>query len=207
MELTLQTLNHEPGGVIQVADAVFSRPFNATLVHQVVTSYLTMGRSGNRAQKNRAQVRGGGCKPWRQKGTGRARAGTIRSPLWRGGGVTFAAAPKTYQQKLNKKMYRRALGAILSELLRQKRLIVVESFQLEAPKTKLLVQQLKALQVSEVLIVTETEDEQLSLAARNLHPVAVQVAATVDPVSLIAFNQVLMTVAALKKIEQRVQLA
>jgi large subunit ribosomal protein L4 len=199
MELRLQ------GGesVINVSDKVFGTEFNEPLVHQAVTAYLAGARAGTHAQKTRSQVRGGGKKPWRQKGTGRARAGTSRSPLWRGGGITFAAVTADYSQKLNKKMYRGALRSIASELVRQERLIVVEQFAVKAPKTKELIQQLKTLNLSEVLILVKEEDEHLYLAARNLYKVSVCTAAAVDPVSLIQFEKVLVTVDALRQLEER----
>ncbi len=196
-------LNVQGGASLQVSDAVFGADFKEALVHQVVTAYLAGARAGTKAQKNRSAVRGGGRKPYRQKGTGRARAGTIRSPLWRGGGVTFAAQPRSYAQKVNKKMYRGALRSILSELVRQERLVVVESFGVEAPRTKELVGKLKELGLDDVLIVTDRLDENLILAARNLYHVDVRDSDEVDPVSLIGYEKVLMTTEALKKIEER----
>ena len=189
-------------GMIEVSDAAFARDFNEDLVHQVVTAYLAGGRQGTKAQKNRADVRGGGRKPWRQKGTGRARAGTIRSPIWRSGGVTFAARPQDHAQKVNRKMYRVALSSILSELCRQERLVVVDEFSVDQPKTKVLVEKLKSMQVDEALIVTDEADRNLELSARNLHRVDVKKAPGVDPVSLLAFDKVLVTVGALKKLEE-----
>ncbi len=196
-------LNVQGGATLQVSDAVFGADFKEALVHQVVTAYMAGARAGTKAQKNRSAVRGGGRKPYRQKGTGRARAGTIRSPIWRGGGVTFAAQPRNYAQKVNKKMYRGALRSILSELVRQDRLVVVDEFGVEAPKTKELVGKLKALGLDDVLIVTEQADENLFLAARNLYHVDVRDSDEVDPVSLIGYEKVLMTKDALKKIEER----
>lgn len=190
-------------GSVEVSDATFGKEFNEALVHQVVTAYLAGGRQGTRAQKNRSDVRGGGKKPWRQKGTGRARAGTIRSPLWRSGGVTFAASPQDHSQKVNRKMYRAAMRAILSELVRQERLVVVEEISVEAPKTKQLVAKLNELGLEKVLIVTEEIDEKLYLAARNIPNVDVVDAAAADPVSLIAFDKVLVTVSALRKFEEK----
>jgi large subunit ribosomal protein L4 len=206
MELSLQALQPEETsavGVINVSDTVFAAKFNEPLIHQAVTAYLAGGRAGTRAQKSRSQVKGTGSKPWRQKGTGRARAGSITSPLWRGGGVTFAARPQEHSQKLNKKMSQGALRSILSELVRQARLLVVEQFFVEEPKTRALVAKLKALNLSNVLIVTENTDENLYLAARNLHKVDVRKATSLEPVSLIKFEKVLMTVPALKKIEEK----
>jgi large subunit ribosomal protein L4 len=188
---------------VQVSDATFGREFNEALVHQVVTAYLAGGRAGTKAQKTRAEVRGGGIKPWRQKGTGQARAGSIRSPLWIGGGRTFAARPRDFRQKLNRKMYRGAMRSMLSELVRQERLLVTASLELDAPKTKLLVQKLKALALPDVLIVIEAFDERLHLAARNLPQVDVVPATAVDPVSLARHDKVLMTVGALKMLEER----
>jgi large subunit ribosomal protein L4 len=190
------------GGSVEVADTAFSREFNESLVHQVVVAYMAGARQGSRAQKNRAAVSGGGKKPWRQKGTGRARAGTTRSPIWRSGGVTFAAQPQDHSTKVNRKMYRGALRCILSELIRKERLIAVESFSVKAPKTKELLTQLKSLDMSNVLIVTEDGDENLFLAARNVRFVDVRDVEGVDPVSLISHDKVLITVAALKKLEE-----
>ena len=190
------------GGSVEVADTAFSREFNESLVHQVVVAYMAGARQGSRAQKNRSAVSGGGKKPWRQKGTGRARAGTTRSPIWRSGGVTFAAQPQDHSTKVNRKMYRGALRCILSELIRKERLVAVESFSVKAPKTKELLTQLKRLDMSNVLIVTEDGDENLFLAARNVRFVDVRDVEGVDPVSLISHDKVLITVAALKKLEE-----
>ena len=190
-------------GSVDVAEAAFGADFNEALVHQVVTAYLAGSRAGTKAQKNRAAVRGGGAKPWRQKGTGRARAGTIRSPIWVGGGRTFAAKPRDHSQKVNKKMYRAALRSVLSELIRQDRLVVVESLELEAPKTKLLATKLKDLALDNVLVLNEAFDEKLFLAARNLPNVGICDAAAIDPVVLIRFEKVLITLPALKLIEER----
>lgn len=196
-------LNVTGGETLEVADRAFAAPYNETLVHQAVTAFFAGARSGTRAQKSRSEVRGGGRKPWRQKGTGRARAGTIRSPIWRGGGVTFAARPRNYDQKLNRKMYRAALRSIVSELVRQDRLTVVASFSLDSPKTRELVAKLKDLTLDDVLIVTEEEDENLALASRNLGRVATVPAERIDPVSLIAFSRVLVTEPALRMLEAR----
>lgn len=198
MEISLTT-----GGALEVSEVAFGREFNEPLVHQVVVAYMAASRAGTRAQKNRSAVSGGGKKPWKQKGSGRARAGTIRSPLWRKGGVTFAAQPQDYTQKVNKKMYRGAIQSILSELVRQERLVVVEDFAVEAPKTKELVAKLKDLDAKEALIVTDSVDENLFLASRNLHKVDVRDVDGIDPVSLIGFDKVVMTVAAVKKIEEK----
>jgi large subunit ribosomal protein L4 len=190
------------GGSVEVADTAFSREFNESLVHQVVVAYMAGARQGSRAQKNRSAVSGGGKKPWRQKGTGRARAGTTRSPIWRSGGVTFAAQPQDHSTKVNRKMYRGALRCILSELIRKDRLVAVENFSVKAPKTRELLSQLKSLDMSNVLIVTEDGDENLFLAARNVRFVDVRDVEGVDPVSLISHDKVLITVAALKKLEE-----
>ena len=190
-------------GSVDVAEAAFGAEFNKPLVHQVVTAYLAGGRAGTKAQKNRAAVRGGGAKPWRQKGTGRARAGTIRSPIWVGGGRAFAAQPRNHEQKVNKKMYRAALRSVLSELVRQERLVVVKELSLEAPKTKLLATKLKELDLDSVLILNEAFDEKIFLAARNLPNVGICDAGSIDPVVLIRFEKVLVTLPALKLIEER----
>ena len=188
---------------ITVSDQSFDCPFNEGLVHQVVTSYLATGRAGTRAQKSRSDARGGGAKPWRQKGTGRARAGSIRSPIWRGGGVTFAAKLRDYSKKVNRKMYRRAMAIILSELVRQERLIIVDEFTVSAPKTRELFDKLKALKLNRALCVTGKEDRDLVLAARNLPGVEVSEAAKLNPVHLIAYDKVVITVDALKQVEER----
>ncbi|WP_375752345.1 50S ribosomal protein L4 [Vibrio sp. HN007] len=187
---------------LTVSETTFGREFNEALVHQVVVAYAAGARQGTRAQKTRSEVSGGGAKPWRQKGTGRARAGTIRSPIWRTGGVTFAAKPQDHSKKVNKKMYRGAMKSILSELVRQERLIVVDNFSVEAPKTKELVAKLKELELNDVLIVTGEVDENLFLAARNLYKVDARDVAGIDPVSLIAFDKVLMTAEAVKQVEE-----
>ena len=199
MELNLAT----GGKSVSVSDEIFARPFNKDLVHQIVTAYLAGSRAGTKGQKNRAAVRGGGKKPWRQKGTGRARAGTIRSPIWRSGGVTFAARPQDHSQKVNRKMYRAAMRSILSELVRQERLVAVDAFSVESPKTKQLVAKLSDLGLEKVLIVTEEVDENLYLAARNIPNVDVVDVAAADPVSLVAFDKVLATVSALRKFEEK----
>ena len=202
MELSISKPGNAAAGTVSVSDVAFAREFNEDLVHQVVTAYLAGARQGTRAQKTRSDVRGGGKKPWRQKGTGRARAGTIRSPIWRSGGVTFAARPQDHSQKVNRKMYRAALCSIMSELARQERLIVVENFEVDAPKTKLLVKELDGYGVDNVLIVSTEVDENLYLASRNLHKVDVRDVDAIDPVSLIAYDKVMVTVDALKKIEE-----
>jgi large subunit ribosomal protein L4 len=198
MELVLK----DAKGGLEVSEATFGRDFNEALVHQVVVAFGAGARQGSRAQKTRSEVRGGGAKPWRQKGTGRARAGTIRSPIWRSGGVTFAAKPQDHSQKVNKKMYRGAIQSILSELVRQERLIVVEKFAVETPKTKELISKLGALELKDVLIVTSEVDENLFLSARNLYKVDVRDVQGIDPVSLIAFEKVLMTADAVKQLEE-----
>jgi len=188
---------------LQVSDAVFAAAFNEPLVHQVVVAYQATGRQGTRKQKTRSEVRGGGKKPWRQKGTGQARAGTIRSPLWRGGGKVFPASPdENFEQKVNRKMYRGALRSILSELLRQGRLVTVAEFKMEQPKTKALLDKLKQLETPDVLIVTDAMDDNLSLAARNLPGVDVRMVSAADPVSLIRHAKVILTQGAVKKFEE-----
>lgn len=196
-------LNVTGGASLQVSDAVFGADFKEALVHQVVTAYMAAARSGTKAQKNRSAVSGGGIKPFRQKGTGRARQGTIRSPIMRKGGVTFAAQPRSYAQKVNKKMYRGALRSILSELLRRDRLVVVDSFAVDAPKTGELAGKLKDLGMEDVLIITAQLDENMLLAARNLYHVDVRDSEQLDPVSLVGYEKVLMTAEALKKIEEQ----
>ena len=198
MELTLK----DAQSALEVSEATFGREFNEALVHQVVVAYGAGARQGTKAQKTRAEVRGGGKKPWRQKGTGRARAGTIRSPIWVGGGRAFAAKPRDFDQKVNKKMYRGALKSILSELIRQDRLVVVEKFGVEAPKTKELIAKLNDYELNDVLIVTADVDENLFLAARNLYKVDVRDVQGIDPVSLIAFEKVLITADAVKALEE-----
>jgi large subunit ribosomal protein L4 len=187
---------------VDVSDTAFGREFNEALVHQVVVSYMAGARQGTKAQKTRSEVNGGGRKPFRQKGTGRARAGTIRSPIWRGGGVTFAAKPMDHSKKVNKKMYHGAMQAILSELVRQERLVVVEDFTIDAPKTKVFSAKLKELELTNVLIVVEEVDENLYLGCRNIHNVDVIDVQGVNPVNLIGFKKVLFTVGALKKAEE-----
>ena len=194
-------LNTVSGSAVELSEVAFGREFNEALVHQVVTAYLAGGRQGSKAQKSRGEVSGGGKKPFRQKGTGRARAGSIRSPIWVGGGKTFAARPQDWSQKVNRKMYRGAMQCILAELVRQDRLILVEEFSVEAPKTKELLAKLNDLNATRALIVTEAVDENLYLAARNIPHVDVVDAAGIDPVGLIAFDKVVMSVAAAKKIE------
>ncbi|MCG7532230.1 50S ribosomal protein L4 [Psychrobium sp. MM17-31] len=198
MELVLK----DAGNALEVSEATFGREFNEALVHQVVVAYAAGARQGSRKQKTRSEVSGGGRKPWKQKGTGRARAGTIRSPIWRSGGVTFAARPQDHSQKVNRKMYRAALQSIFSELVRQDRLVVVENFAVETPKTKELVAKLKELELKDVLIVTEEVEENLFLAARNLYKVDVRDVAGLDPVSLVGFDKIVVTAAAVKQIEE-----
>lgn len=202
MELQLREGTGKAAGTVDVSDMAFNKEFNESLVHQVVVAYMAGGRAGTKAQKTRAERRGGGAKPWRQKGTGRARAGSIRSPIWRGGGKTFAATPRDHSQKVNRKMYRGALRAILSELARQDRLVVVKAFEINAPKTKGLVERLGKLKVDNALIVTEDVNENLYLSARNLSRVDVRDVAGVDPVSLVAHDHVIITVDAVRRIEE-----
>jgi large subunit ribosomal protein L4 len=196
-------LNVQGGSSIQVSDVVFGADYKESLVHQVVVAYMAAARSGTKAQKTRSEVRGGGIKPFRQKGTGRARQGTIRSPLFRTGGVTFAAKPRNYEQKVNRKMYRGALRSILSELVRQDRLLVVDAFSLAGPKTKDLGAKLAEMNVNDALIVTESLDENLLLASRNLYHVDTRSLDELDPVSLVGYAKVIITAGALKALEER----
>ena len=196
-------LNLVAGGTVEVSDQAFGREFNEALIHQVVTAYLAGARQGTRAQKTRSEVSGGGRKPWRQKGTGRARAGTTRSPIWRSGGVTFAAKPQDFSQKVNKKMYRAAMQSIWSELVRQGRLVVTSELGIDAPKTKALAEKLSAMDLSNVLIIAGEVSDALYLSARNLPHVDVRDTDAIDPVSLISFEKVLVTVDALKAIEEQ----
>jgi len=188
---------------LQVSESAFGKEFNEPLVHQVVTAYMAAGRAGTKAQKTRADVSGGGIKPWRQKGTGRARAGTIRSPIWVGGGRAFAAKPRSFEQKVNRKMYRGAMRSLLSELIRTERLLVVESMELAEPKTRLFVERMKELGVDGGLFVIEAFEEKVWLASRNLHKVEVLEASALDPVSLLRHEHVVMTVAALRSVEEK----
>ena len=206
MELQIHSFaNGDAAGNLALSEEVFARAYNEPLIHQVVTAYFAAGRRGTKAGKSRSTVRGGGAKPFRQKGLGRARAGTIRSPIWRGGGVTFAAKPRSYAQKVNRKMYRHALRSILSELVRQERLIVVDSCEMSEPKTKALVLILKNFAEKDVLIVAEDVTENLYLAARNLHWVGLIDVATVDPAMLIAFEKIVISKAAVERIEEQLK--
>lgn len=198
MEIQLR----DGGQAIEVSANAFGKEYNETLVHQIVVAYMAAARQGTKAQKTRSEVSGGGIKPWRQKGTGRARAGTSRSPLWRTGGVTFAAKNRSFEQKVNKKMYRGAIRSMLSELLRLERLVVVEDIQLDAPKTKQLVTKLKSLDLSNVLIVTAGLDEKLALASRNLHKVGYVEATRISPVDLMSHENVLVTTGAIRQLEE-----
>jgi large subunit ribosomal protein L4 len=202
VEFNVATLEGGSAGKVELSEVTFGRAFNEDLVHQAVTAYLSGGRQGSRAQKTRSEVRGGGKKPWKQKGSGRARAGSTRSPIWRTGGVTFAARPQDHSQKLNRKMYRAALQSILSELARQNRLVIVEAIDLAQPKTKLLQQKLSALNLSSVLIVSDEISENLYLSSRNLPHVEVRDVNGADPVSLVRFEKVLITLPAVKKFEE-----
>jgi large subunit ribosomal protein L4 len=204
MKLSLVDANGKKASKnVEVSETAFGATYNEPLVHQVVNAYMAGARRGTRAQKSRAEVSGGGSKPWRQKGTGRARAGSIRSPLWRSGGITFAAKPRDYAQKVNRKMYCGAMRSIFSELVRQERLVVLEEFGVNAPKTKELTAKLGNLGLEDVLIVTAEFDEDLALAARNLHWTTYIDASQLNPVSLIAFDKVLITVSALKQVEEK----
>ena len=186
----------------EISDVVFDRDYNESLVHQITTAYMASGRSGSKAQKNRSDVSGGGKKPWKQKGTGRARAGTTRSPIWRSGGVTFAAQPRNFTQKINKKMYKGAISVIFSELLRTDRLKFVSEFDVNEPKTKNITTLMKSLEVKDALLLTDELDENLYLSSRNLYHVGVCDTQSIDPVSLIGYENVVMTKAALKKVEE-----
>lgn len=204
MELNVQALGAgAQGQVVQVSEEFFGREFNEPLVHQVVASYLAGARAGTKAQKNRTAVRGGGSKPWRQKGTGRARSGTSRSPIWRGGGVTFAAVPRDYSQKVNRKMYRGAMRCIVSELVREGCLVVVDELAVDAPKTRELLAKLTALQATDALLVVEALSEALYLASRNIPGVDILTSSELDPVSLLRFEKVVMTVDAVRALEER----
>ena len=201
MEITLHQTGSKKPSKITVSDAVFAAGYNETLVHQALTTYMSGARSGTKAQKTRSEVRGGGKKPFNQKGTGRARAGTIRSPLWRGGGTTFAARPRSYIKKLNKKMYQGAMRSIFSELARQGRLSCIDSFQIDEPKTKLAVQLLASLGFSEVLVITDDVNSSTYMAMRNIPKVDVIDTTEIDPYSLIGFSNILITKAAVEKVE------
>ena len=201
--MKLQFRNAASGGEIELSDAAFNRPYSEPLVHQVVVAYMNAGRAGTKRQKSRAEVRGGGKKPWSQKGTGQARAGSIRSPIWVGGGRAFAARPRDFSQKVNRKMYRAAMQSVISELARSERLVAVESLDLSAPKTKLLVSKLAELGAPRALIVVEAYEEKLFLAARNIPYVEVVAVSALDPVSLLKADKVVATVGALKLLDQR----
>jgi len=202
--MKLKMLNGATAGQeIEVSEAAFGREYNEPLVHQVMTAYMAVGRAGTKAQKTKAEVRGGGKKPWRQKGTGSARAGSSRSPIWVGGGRAFAAKPRSFEQKVNRKMYRGAMRSMLSELVRQERLVVTDGLELEAPKTRMLVGKLKEMGLDSVLILVEAYEEKLFLAARNLPAVQVLPVSGLDPVSLARHEKVLATVGALKMLEER----
>lgn len=202
MELKVHKIGKKTTGKVSVSDSIFAAAYNEPLIHQVVTAYMAGARAGTRAQKGRSEVRGGGKKPWRQKGTGRARAGTIRSPLWRSGGVTFAAKPRNYSQKVNRKMYRAAIRSILSELARQDRLILVEGFEQEEPKTRSFIEKLNALDVKEALIITDEISDNLYLSARNVPRVDIVDTQEINPFTLVGYEKVLMTRGAVKKVEE-----
>ena len=202
MELKIEKSGKKKAGTMSVADNVFAVKFNEPLIHQVLVSYMAGSRSGTKAQKSRSEARGGGKKPWRQKGTGRARAGTIRSPIWRGGGVTFAAKPRDFSKKINKKMFRGAMRSIFSELVRQERFVCVDEFDVSESKTKLVKEKLDKLGLKEVLIITEGLSENLYLGVRNIPKVDVIDSNEIDPYSLIGFEKVLITQAAVEKVEE-----
>jgi large subunit ribosomal protein L4 len=201
--MKVQLKNAKPASEIQLSDAAFGRDYNEALVHQVVTAYMAAGRAGTKAQKTRAEVRGGGKKPWSQKGTGQARAGSIRSPIWVGGGRAFAAKPRDFSQKVNRKMYRAAMQTMVSQLVRQDRLVAVESIELTAPRTKLLISKLAEFGLTRALILVEAYEEKLFLAARNVPHVEVMAVAALDPLSLVKHDKVIATVGALKLLDQR----
>jgi len=201
--MMLKLQNAAAASEIQLSDAAFGRAYNEALVHQVVTAYMAAGRAGTKAQKTRAEVRGGGKKPWSQKGTGQARAGSIRSPIWVGGGRAFAARPRDFSQKVNRKMYRAAMQTMVSELIRKDRLVAVESMELAAPKTKLLIAKLAEFGLTRALILVEAYEEKLFLAARNVPYVDVMSVAALDPLSLIKHDKVIATAGALKMLDQR----
>lgn len=206
MDVNVKTLSRgRANSVISVADSVFSKDYNEALIHQVVIAYMASARQGSKAQKTRSEVSGGGAKPWKQKGTGRARAGTIRSPIFRKGGVTFAAKPKSYQQKVNRKMYRAAICSILSELINLNRLIVIDTLHLNSKKTKDFIAKIKPLEITEALIVVGVEEfsEESILASRNLKNINLIKAYQINPVFLIRFDTVIVTIAAIKQIENR----
>lgn len=201
MDMKVHKIGKKATGKLSVSDNIFSAPYNEPLIYQVITAYMAGARAGTKAQKTRSEVRGGGKKPWRQKGLGRARAGTIRSPIWRGGGVTFAARPRDHSRKVNKKMYQGAMRSILSELVRQDRLLLVDDFNQDEPKTKSFLDKLKALDLREVLIVTDEISENLYLASRNIPCVEVVDTLEINPYSLVGYEKVLMTKNAVKKVE------
>ena len=204
MSVQVPVINdQDSAGVVDVADAVFGQEFNETLIHQLVTKYLATARAGTKAQKTRAEVAGGGIKPWRQKGTGRARAGTMSSPIWRSGGATFAAKPRSFDQKINKKMYKVGVRSILSELLRKERLVVSDDLSPATAKTKELAQKLKDVDGKRILIVIESLEDNLVLASRNIPYVEVATPASLSPVALVAADKVIATSTALKQIEER----
>ena len=201
--MKVQLKNAKPSVEIQLSDAAFGRVYNEALVHQVVTAYMAAGRAGTKAQKTRAEVRGGGKKPWSQKGTGQARAGSIRSPIWVGGGRAFAAKPRDFSQKVNRKMYRAAMQTMVSQLVRDDRLVAVESLEITAPRTKLLISKLAEFGLTRALILVEAYEEKLFWAARNVPHVEVMAVAALDPLSLVKHDKVVATVGALKLLDQR----
>ena len=195
-------LKNTDGKAVKLDDAIFAKEYNETLVHQAVVAYMAAGRAGTKAQKTRSDVSGGGAKPWRQKGTGRARAGTSRGPLWRKGGVTFAARPRDYSKKLNKKMYRSAMCSIFSELVRSESLIIVDSFSVKEPKTKAMVAELGKLDVSNVLLISDEEDNNITLSARNIPNCETLTVSKLNPVSLVNHDKVIISSAAVKKVQE-----
>ncbi len=195
-------LKNTDGKAVKLDDAVFAKEYNETLVHQAVVAYMAAGRAGTKAQKTRSDVSGGGAKPWRQKGTGRARAGTSRGPLWRKGGVTFAARPRDYSKKLNKKMYRSAMCSIFSELVRSESLIIVDSFGVKEPKTKAMIAELGKLDVSNVLLISDEDDNNITLSARNIPNCETLTVSKLNPVSLVNHDKVVISSAAVKKVQE-----
>ncbi|HHA18603.1 MAG TPA: 50S ribosomal protein L4 [Methylophaga sp.] len=203
MELNLTTASGNASKkTLEVSEETFNKDFNEALIHQVVTAYMAGGRAGTKAQKNRSAVSGGGAKPWRQKGTGRARSGTIRSPIWRSGGTTFAAKNRDFSQKVNRKMYRSAMISIVSELVRQERLVVLSDLKMDGPKTKELAETLKALDCENALIVTQDFEQNIYLSSRNLMNIEYTDAQHINPVNLVRYNKVIMTADAVKKVEE-----
>jgi large subunit ribosomal protein L4 len=201
MSLQIPALSGDKAGGVNVSETIFGQAYNETLVHQLVVKFLAGARAGTKAQKTRSEVSGGGAKPWRQKGTGRARSGTTRGPIWRTGGVAFAAKPRNYEQKLNKKMFRVGIRSILSELLRQNRIMISDSILPDSPKTKALADKLKNIGANRILFVVDQVDKNLALASRNIPSVEVVEVANLSPVLLITADKIIATSSAIQKIE------